>query len=67
MQVCLNAIYGGHDVVAVLVTRFTKSQSYINCGRRAVQFHPLVIVVSPLNVRDQIDAKKHDKVSSQGL
>jgi len=43
--------------VAVLPTRFMESQSYFNCGRRAAQFHPVVIVVSPLNALDPIDAK----------
>ena len=43
--------------VAVLPTGFMESQSYFNYGRRAAQFHPLVIVVSPLNALDQIDAK----------
>ena len=43
--------------VAVLPTGFMESQSYFNYGRRAVQFHPVVIVVSPLNALDQIDAK----------
>ena len=43
--------------VAVLPTGFMESQSYFNCGRRAAQFHPIVIVVSPLNTLDQIDAK----------
>jgi len=40
-----------------------ESQSYFNCGRRAAQVHPVVIVVSPLNALDQIDAKKHKNVS----
>ena len=44
--------------VAVLPTGFMESHSYFNCGRRAAQFHPVVIVVSPLNALDQIDAKK---------
>ena len=43
--------------VAVLPTGFMESQSYFNCGRRAAQFHPVVIVVFPLNALDQIDAK----------
>ena len=43
--------------VAVLPTGLMESQSYFNCGRRAAQFHPVVIVVSPLNALDQIDAK----------
>ena len=33
------------------------SRSYFSCGPRAVQFHPVVIVVSPLNVRNQIYTK----------
>jgi len=50
--------------VAVLPTGFMESQSYFNCGRRAAQFHPVVIVVSPLNALDQIDAKnRHKNVS----
>jgi len=44
--------------VAVLPTGFMESQSYFNCGSRAAQFHPVVIVVSPLNALDQVDAKK---------
>jgi len=44
--------------VAVLPTGFMESESYLNCGRRAAQFHPIIIVVSPLNALDQIDAKK---------
>ena len=43
--------------VAVLPTGFMESQSCFNYGHRAAQFHPLVIVVSPLNALDQIDAK----------
>jgi len=43
--------------VAVLPTGFMESQSYFNCGRRAAQFHPVAIVVSPMNALDQIDAK----------
>jgi len=43
--------------VAVLPTEFMESQSCFNCGPRAAQFHPVVIVVSPLNALDQIDAK----------
>lgn len=39
-----------------------ESQSYFNCGRRAAQFHPVVIVVSSLDALDQIDAKKHKNV-----
>ena len=43
--------------VAVLPTGFMESQSYFNCGHRAAQFHPVVLVVSPLNAFDQIDVK----------
>ena len=43
--------------VAVLPTGYKESQPYFNCGRRAEQFHPVVIVVSPLNALDQFDAK----------
>ena len=50
-------------IVAVLPTRKKESQSYFNCGRRAVQFHLVVVVVSPLNALDQIDAKKHKNAS----
>ena len=49
-------------IVAVLPTRKKESQSYFNCGRRAVQFH-LVFVVSLLNALNQIDAKKHKNAS----
>ena len=34
-----------------------ESQSYFKSGCRAVQFHPVVIAISPLNARAQIDAK----------
>ena len=59
-QVCLEAIYRGRDVVVVLPNGFMESQSYFNCRRRAALFYSVVIVhvltvVSPLNVRDQID------------
>jgi len=46
-------------IVAVLPTRKKESQSYFNCEHQAAEFHPVVIVVSPLNVLDQIDAKKN--------
>ena len=49
--------------VAVLPTGFMESHSYFNCGRRAAQFHPVVLVVSSLNAHDQIGAKKHKNVS----
>ena len=35
-----------------------ESQSCSNCGRRAVQFHAVLIFVSSLNGLNQIDAKK---------
>ena len=44
--------------VAVLPTGLMESLSYSNWRRRAAQFHPVVIVVSPFNAFDQIDAKK---------
>ena len=34
-----------------------ESQSYFYCESRAVQFHPAVVVISPLNALEQIDAK----------
>ena len=34
-QVCLEAIYRGRDVVAVIPIGFMESQPYLNCGRRA--------------------------------
>ena len=40
-----------------------ESQSYFSCERCAAQFHPALIVVSPLNAPDQIDAKKHNSAS----
>jgi len=43
--------------VAVLPTGFMESQSYFNSGCREAQFHPVVLVVSPLNTLDQIDVK----------
>ena len=63
--ICLEAIYHGRDVVAVLPTGYGKSVIFhllpslfldkINCGRRAAQSHPVVIFVSPLNalIKDQ--------------
>ena len=45
---CCKAIYHDH----------LESQSYFNSGRQAAQFHSaLIVVVSPLNAPDQIDAK----------
>ena len=60
-QVCLEAIYrGDRDVQCCLLNHWKKeeSHSYFNCGRRAAQFYPVVIVVSLLNALDQIDEKK---------
>ena len=34
-QVCLETIYRGRDVVAVVPVGFMDSRSYFNCGRRA--------------------------------
>ena len=65
-MICLEAIYHGRGVVAVLPTGYGKSVMFhllpslfldkINCGCRAAQSHPVVIVVSPLNalIKDQI-------------
>ena len=57
-QVCLEAICPGRDVAAVLPSGYMKNRSYLNCGRRAAQFHSVVIVVvSSLNALDQIDTE----------
>lgn len=56
-QVCFEVIYCSLDVVAVLTTGYVESQLYFNFGRWAVQIHPVVVVVSPLNAFNQIDAK----------
>ena len=57
-QLCLEAICRDRDVAAVLPIGYIKNQSYLNCGRRAAQFHPVVIVVvSSLNALDQIDTE----------
>ena len=57
-QNCLEAICRGRDIAAVLPIVYIGNQSYLNCGRRAAQFHPVVIVVvSPLNALDQIDTE----------
>ena len=37
-----------------------ESQSYFSCGRRAAQFHPALIVVSPLNALTKLMQKKHN-------
>ena len=44
-------------IFSVLPPGFMESHSYFNCGHRAAQFHPVVIVVSPLNAHNQIGAK----------
>ena len=74
--ICLEAIYHGRDVVAVLPTGYGKSVIFhllpslfldkINCGRRAAQSHPVVIVVSPLNalIKDQIRRLKEGNVNA---
>ena len=63
--ICLEAIYHGRDVVAVLPTGYGRSVIFhllpslfldkINCERGAAA-HPVVIIVSPLNalIKDQI-------------
>ena len=74
--ICLEAIYHGRDVVAVLPTGYGKSVIFhllpslfldkINCGRRAAQSHPVVIVVYPLNalIKDQIRRLKEGNVNA---
>ena len=57
-QLCLEAICRGRDVATVLPIGYMENHSYLNCGRRAAQFHPVVIVVvSSLNALDQIDTE----------
>ena len=57
-QLCLEAICRGRDVAAVLPIGYLENQSYLNCGRRAAQFHHVVIVVvSPFNPLDEIDTE----------
>ena len=75
-MICLEAIYHGRGVVAVLPTGYGKSVMFhllpllfldkINCGRRAAQSHPVVIVVSPLNalIKDQIRNLKEGNVNA---
>ena len=67
-QVFLETINRGRDAVVVVPVGFM--DSYANCGRRAdpVQSNFIIsevslIVVSPLNARDQVDPKKHKNVS----
>ena len=45
-QVCLETIYRGCDVVAVVLIGFMESWSYFNCGRRAAQFYSEVVVIN---------------------
>ena len=41
-----------------------KNRSYLNCGRRAAQFHPVIIVVvSSLNALDQIHCTENLRMS----
>ena len=57
-QVCLEALCPGRDVAAVLPIEYMENWSYLDCGRRAAQFHPVVVVVvSSLNALDQIDTE----------
>ena len=75
-MISLEAIYHGRGVVAVLPTGYGKSVMFhlppslfldkINCGRRAAQSHPVVIVVSPLNalIKDQIRNLKEGNVNA---
>ena len=44
-QVCLETIYRGREVVAVVPIGNMESRSYFNCGRRAAQFYSEVIVI----------------------
>ena len=54
----MEAICPGRDIAAVLPIGYMKNRSYLNCGRRAAQFHPVVIVfVSSLNALDLIDTQ----------
>ena len=54
----LEPIYRDHFVLLPSVPAvFMESQSYFNCARRAAQFHPALIVDSPLNAVDQTDTK----------
>ena len=46
-QVCLETIYRGLDVVAVVpFGGFMESRSYFNCARRAAQFYSEVIIIN---------------------
>ena len=64
----MEAVYPGRDVAAVLPIGYMKNRSYLNCGRRAAQFHPLVIVfVSSLNALDQIHCTENLRMSVERL
>ena len=45
-QLCLETIYRGLDVVAVVPFGFMESRSYFNCARRAAQFYSEVIIIN---------------------
>ena len=67
-QVCLNALCPGRDVAAVLPIGYMKNRSYLNCGRGAAQFHPVVIVVvSSLNALDQTHYTENIRMSVERL
>ena len=69
--ICIEAIYRGRDVVALLPTGYGKSVIFhllpslfldkVNCERGAA--YPVVIVVSPLNalIKDQIRRLREGK------
>ena len=64
-QVCLEAICPGRDVATVLPSGYMKNRSYLNCVRRAGQFHPVVVVVvSSLNALHQIAL---DQIDTQNI
>ena len=76
--VCLEAIYRGRDVVAVLPTRYGKSMIFhllpslfldkIKCESRVAP-SPVIIVVSPLNalIKDQLRRLKEGNVKATVL
>ena len=67
-QVCLEALCPGRDVAAVLPIGYMKNRSYLNCGRGAAQFHPVVIVVvSSLNALDQTHYTENIRMSVERL
>ena len=75
---CLEAVYSGRDIIAVLPTGYGKSIIFhllpalffdkINCGRTpaSLPIHPVVVVVSPLNslISDQIRRSTQGKVKA---